>query len=101
MAESCLSPVPVEGEHAHGTRNILMFRRLILSALAAGPKTTPDLYDLARLRQPDDCKGPLCAHRNSPSDMEWQHELRREQQRLKREGMIELRDGRWELRITN
>lgn len=75
-----------------------MFRQLILDTLGEGPNTTEQLYDAARRRQPTDCSGPICTHRQSPSDMEWQHELRREQQRLKREGLIELCDGYWRLR---
>jgi hypothetical protein len=78
-----------------------MFRRLILDTLSAGPRTTEQLYGIARQRQPKDCIGSICTHRQKPSDMEWQHELRREQQLLKREGLIELHNGRWKLRNSN
>jgi hypothetical protein len=59
-----------------------MFRQLILDTLIAGPKTTEQLYDAERLYW------AYCTHRQSRSDMEWQHELRREQQHLKREDLI-------------
>ena len=74
------------------------FKELILDALADGPKGTEELYALARQRQPADCGGPICAHRHVPSDMEWQHELRREQQTLKRRGLIERQGNFWKLR---
>ena len=74
-----------------------MFRQLILAALRSGPKTTKELYSLARQRQPDDCEGPVCPNRDSQG--EWQHELRREQQRLK--GLIELKSGYWKLKKSN
>ena len=74
-----------------------MFRQLILDELETGTKATEELYAAARLRQPGDCSGPICTHRHSQSDMEWQHELRREQQRLKAEGLIQLSDHRWSL----
>jgi hypothetical protein len=78
-----------------------MFRELVLDVLRGGPKKTAELYALAEQRQPTDCSGRICVHRRSPSDAEWHHELRREQQRLKREGLIELSGGYWKLRKSN
>ena len=63
-----------------------MFRELVLDVLNEGPKKTQELYSLAEQRQPGDCSGRICTHRRAPSDAEWHHELRREQQRLKQEG---------------
>lgn len=74
-----------------------MFRHLILEELTRGPKTTSELYEAAQRRQPSDCKESLCLHRRTPTDMEWQHELRREQQLLKNDGVIALCGGRWTL----
>ncbi len=75
-----------------------MFRQLILDELKTGPKSTEQLYAAAKRHQPNDCKGSMCTHRRSLSDMEWQHELRREQQRLKTEGLIQLRGELWSIR---
>jgi len=75
-----------------------MFEELIISALGNGPKTTPQLYDVARKRQPGDCTKTACTHRTKVTDFEWQHELRREQQLLKKDGQIELKNGLWQLR---
>jgi hypothetical protein len=78
-----------------------MFEQLILDALANGPKRTEELYTLAKQNLPADCGGPICPHRNTPSDMEWQHELRREQQTLKRKGLIHRHGNAWELGNSN
>ena len=74
-----------------------MFRQLVLDVLRNGPMKTEELYLLAQQNQPRDCSGRICTHRRSPCDPEWHHELRREQQRLKRAGLIELSDGYWKL----
>ncbi|HEY4678969.1 MAG TPA: hypothetical protein VIJ01_17520 [Candidatus Angelobacter sp.] len=74
-----------------------MFEALIVSTLKNAPQTTPELYDAARKSQPQDCDKVSCTHRNKISDFEWQHQLRREQQYLKKQGIIELRSGRWQL----
>jgi len=78
-----------------------MFEQLILEALAESPKRTEELYKLAKQRQPADCKGPVCPHRQVPSDMEWQHELRREQQTLKHKGLIGRQGSLWKLTTSN
>jgi hypothetical protein len=54
-----------------------MFERLIRQEL---PKTVKELYALARERQPHDCQGPPCPHRDKirETDREWMHQLRRE-----------------------
>ena len=77
-----------------------MFEYLILEALAESPKRTEEPYKLAKQHQPADYKGPVCPHRQVPSDMEWQHELRREQQTLKHRGLIERQGNLWELRAV-
>ena len=78
-----------------------MFRELILKALHSGRKTTKELYATARERQPRDCHGPTCPHRHQPSDMEWQHELRREQYRVQGEGLIERSGNFWKLKKSD
>ena len=75
-----------------------MFKELILNALSNGPAKTEELYALAQQDQPANCSDRICTHRRIPSDPEWHHELRREQQRLKREGRILLSGGYWRLR---
>lgn len=75
-----------------------MFRQLILRCSRGDGMKTEEMYEEARKLQPNDTVGPMCPHRKVPSDMEWQHELRREQQQLKREGLIERRNGRWRTR---
>jgi hypothetical protein len=44
------------------------------------PKTVRELYVLARQKQPHDCQGPPCSHREKirRNDKEWMHQLRRE-----------------------
>ena len=78
---------------------LVMFRRLILEALTEGAKSTTELYDIARNRQPHDCDGTPCPHRQilSSRDQEWMHELRRNQYQLKREGRVVLNSGKWSL----
>lgn len=75
-----------------------MFEALIVSALKSAPQTTPELYEIARKCQPQDCDKVSCTHRKKISDFEWQHQLWREQQYLKGQGIIELRGGRWQLK---
>jgi hypothetical protein len=76
----------------------MMFESLIVSTLKSAPQTTPELYEIARKSQPQDCDKVSCMHRKKISDFEWQHQLRREQQYLKRQGIIELKGGRWQLK---
>lgn len=75
-----------------------MFEALIVSTLKSAPQTTPQLYETARKSQPEDCDKVSCTHRRKISDFEWQHQLRREQQYLKRQGIIELKGVRWQLK---
>jgi hypothetical protein len=76
----------------------MMFETLIVSTLKRAPQTTPELYEAARNYQAQDCDRASCTHRKKISDFEWQHQLRREQQYLKKQGIIELRSGRWQLK---
>jgi hypothetical protein len=54
-----------------------VFEALIRAEL---PKRARELYALAKQRQPEDCPDVPCWHRKpqSPTDTEWQHQLRRE-----------------------
>ena len=54
-----------------------MFEKLIQREL---PNTVRQLYILAKRRQPQDCQGSPCPHRDKlrDTDMEWMHQLRRE-----------------------
>lgn len=78
-----------------------MFEQTILIACARpGGAKTDEQYELARRRQPNDCTLEACPHRDRirPTDLEWQHQLRREQYRLKaKENKITLKEGRWKL----
>jgi len=72
-----------------------MFEALIRREL---PQTVQALYTIARQQQPQDCQGPLCPHRDKlrPTDMEWQHELRRELHKMA--VTDKKRNGTWRLK---
>jgi hypothetical protein len=76
-----------------------MFEDLILATLADGPKSTHDLYRTAEIWQPADCTSTPCPHRDEEreTDLEWQHQLRRDQQRLAKQGIIVSESGKWHL----
>jgi hypothetical protein len=58
-----------------------MFEELIRREL---PATVEELYEAARNQQREDCTSEGCLHRVevSPSQFEWQHQLRRELQTM-------------------
>lgn len=74
-----------------------MFKELIEREVREGPKTTAQLHELAREEQPGDCvRGFMSPSGQIRKTQEWQHQLRREQQELKRDGKIFLKDGKWQ-----
>jgi hypothetical protein len=85
---TCPHPIPCLGRFAfhHGVRlgpwmnwwdDWSMFEKMIQQEL---PKTVHELYALAKERQPQDCQGPQCSHRDKiyDNELEWMHQLRRE-----------------------
>ncbi len=78
-----------------------MFEKTILEACRRpGGATTHDQYELAMRRQPQDCTSLPCPHRDKirATDLEWKHQLRREQHILQKQGKITLKEGSWVLR---
>jgi len=78
-----------------------MFQTSIIAALRTGPKRTREQYEYARVHQLQDWDSTTpCPHRDRirPDDLESQHQLRRDQQVLKRQRRIELNGDLWRLR---